>query len=85
MTSRMTIRNSRLLFAPSHFHKLEVRYQSRIAELDHAIKSADSYTSARNAFLKMMVAHLEASCGSEYKEVCVRKKPISARGARLTL
>jgi len=64
MTSRMTIHNSRLLFAPSHFHKLEVRYQSRIAELDHAIKSADSYTSARNAVLKMMVAHMKASCGS---------------------
>ena len=64
MTSRMLVHNSRLLFAPSHFHKLEVRYQSRIAELDHAIKSADSYTSARNAFLKMMVAHMKASCGS---------------------
>ena len=60
MTARMTVHNSRVLFAPSHFEKSEAKLQMRIGEIDQAIKNADSHTTARNAFLKMMVAHIKS-------------------------
>ena len=60
MTARMTVHNSRVLFAPSHFEKHEQKFLTRIAELTQFIKNADSHTTARCAYLKMMIAHFKA-------------------------
>ena len=60
MTARMTVHNSRTLFAPSFFEKHEGRFVRRIAEFNKQIKNTDSHTTPRCAYLKLMIAHCKA-------------------------